>query len=256
MEERVTEPEVTVEETPATVNDTGEGIGDGRVSVSEVVVEMPDAVFESESRKRKKKEKAKKVKDDTLKTGKKVKNKADGFWANFKKFVAKGNIVDLAVAVVVGTAFNKVVNSLVSNIITPLTSRLLPQGDFSEWKIVLVEGVEADEAAGIEAVKEVAVTWGNFVKDTLDFLIIALTIYFALRLWLKVKDSVRKKERLAAEKKAKELEEKKKAEAAAEAERLERIKEEFIANVAAQADILAQIRDILSKMEKEKHTSR
>jgi len=218
--------------------------------VAEVIVEEPDGSIDAEERRRLRKEQEELIRENNRKVQKKVKKKAGGFWANFKKFVAKGNVIDLAVAVVVGAAFNKVVNSLVSNIITPLTSMILPKGDFSELKIVLVHGVEEDLENGIEAVAEVAVTYGNFIKDVLDFLIIALTIYFVLRVWLKIKESVKKKERLAAEQKAKEAEEKKKREAAEALARQEAIKNEFLNDVSVQAAVLREIRDILSRLEK------
>ncbi|MCQ2428059.1 MAG: large conductance mechanosensitive channel protein MscL [Clostridia bacterium] len=217
---------------------------------AEIIVEEPDGEADTDERRRQRREQEKKALEETRARGKKVKKKADSFWTNFKKFVAKGNVVDLAVAVVVGAAFNKVVSSLVSNIITPLTSRILPKGDFTALKIVLAPAIEADPEKGIAAVAEVAVTYGQFLKDVIDFLVIALTIYFILRIWLKIKDSVRKKERLAAEQKAKEAEEKKKAEAKAEAERLERIKNEFLNDVSVQADVLGEIRDILIRLEK------
>ena len=181
--------------------------------------------------------------------GDKVSKKSKAFWADFKKFAVKGNIIDLAVAVVIGAAFNKIVSSLVSCIITPLTSMLLDTGSLSDLKWVLREGVEENAEAGIEAVSEVAVTYGQFLQVTLDFLIIALSLYVVLKVFLKVKDSFHKKEREAAAERARAAEEKKKAEAAAEAARQEQIRREFINDVAAQADLLAEIRDIMKRME-------
>lgn len=187
--------------------------------------------------------------DEIREMGDKVSKKSKAFWADFKKFAVKGNIIDLAVAVVIGAAFNKIVSSLVSCIITPLTSMLLDTGSLSDLKWVLREGVEENAEAGIEAVSEVAVTYGQFLQVTLDFLIIALSLYVVLKVFLKVKDAFHKKEREAAAERARAAEEKKKAEAAAEAARQEQIRREFINDVAAQADLLAEIRDIMKRME-------
>ena len=187
--------------------------------------------------------------DEIREMGDKVSKKSKAFWADFKKFAVKGNIIDLAVAVVIGAAFNKIVSSLVSCIITPLTSMLLDTGSLSDLKWVLREGVEENTEAGIKAVSEVAVTYGQFLQVTLDFLIIALSLYVVLKVFLKVKDSFHKKEREAAAERARAAEEKKKAEAAAEAARQEQIRREFINDVAAQADLLAEIRDIMKRME-------
>ena len=190
--------------------------------------------------------------DEIREMGDKVSKKSKAFWADFKKFAVKGNIIDLAVAVVIGAAFDKIVSSLVSCIITPLTSMLLDTGSLSDLKWVLREGVEENAEAGIEAVSEVAVTYGQFLQVTLDFLIIALSLYVVLKVFLKVKDAFHKKEREAAAERARAAEEKKKAEAAAEAARQEQIRREFINDVAAQADLLAEIRDIMKSMAESK----
>lgn len=190
--------------------------------------------------------------DEIREMGDKVSKKSKAFWADFKKFAVKGNIIDLAVAVVIGAAFNKIVSSLVSCIITPLTSMLLDTGSLSDLKWVLREGVEENAEAGIEAVSEVAVTYGQFLQVTLDFLIIALSLYVVLKVFLKVKDAFHKKEREAAAERARAAEEKKKAEAAADAARQEQIRREFINDVAAQADLLAEIRDIMKSMAENK----
>lgn len=187
------------------------------------------------------------TKETTVKAGKKSKE----FWDDFKKFVAKGNVIDLAVAVVVGSAFNKMVTSLVNSIITPLTSLLLPSGKyFSDLKLVLREGVAADEAAGIAEVPEIAITYGAFLQNALDFLLIAMSIYLVLRIVMKVKKIIRRRELEAAEKRKKEEEAKKKAEVKAAAEREAAVRREFLDDVSVQADVLTEIRDIMLRMEK------
>ena len=181
--------------------------------------------------------------DLTKKAGRKVEKKSRAFWADFKKFVAKGNVVDLAIAVVVGTAFNKIVSALVSEIITPLTSMLLKADTLTELKWVLRA---ADEANGTE---EVAVTYGVFLQRVIDFLVVALSIYVALKVFMKLKNTIRKREIEAAAKRAKEEEERKKAEAEAAAAREAEIRKKFIADVADQASLLTDIKDILLRIE-------
>ncbi len=194
-------------------------------------------------------EKKNKGTDELRELGDQVGKKSKAFWSDFKKFAVKGNIIDLAVAVVIGAAFNKIVSSLVSCIITPLTSMLLDTGSLSDLKWVLREGVEENAEAGIEAVGEVAVTYGQFLQVTLDFLIIALSLYMVLKVFLKVKESFHKKEREAAAERARVAEEKKKAAAEAAAAAEAKARREFIDDVAAQADLLAEIRDIMKRME-------
>ena len=179
----------------------------------------------------------------TREAGKKVEKKSKAFWADFKKFVAKGNVVDLAIAVVVGTAFNKIVSALVSEIITPLTSMLLKADTLTELKWVLRA---ADEANGIE---EVAVTYGVFLQRVIDFLVVALSIYVALKVFMKLKNTIRKREIEAAAKRAKEEEARKKAEAEAAAAKEAEIRQKFIDDVADQASLLTDIKDILLRIE-------
>ena len=179
----------------------------------------------------------------TREAGKKVEKKSKAFWADFKKFVAKGNVVDLAIAVVVGTAFNKIVSALVSEIITPLTSMLLKADTLTELKWVLRA---ADEANGIE---EVAVTYGVFLQRVIDFMVVALSIYVALKVFMKLKNTIRKREIEAAAKRAKEEEARKKAEAEAAAAKEAEIRQKFIDDVADQASLLTDIKDILLRIE-------
>ncbi len=194
------------------------------------------------------------VLDATKELGEDVEKKSREFWTDFKKFAVKGNIVDLAIAVVIGTAFNKIVSSLVSCIITPLTSMLIPTGDLASLKWVLKPAIEADEEAGIAAVAEVAVTYGTFLQSTIDFLVIALTMFVALKVYMKLKEAFRNREKADAEKRAQELAQKKKAEAdaaaATEQARQEKIRRDFIDNVSVQADMLTEVRDILLRFEK------
>ncbi len=95
------------------------------------------------------------------------------FLNEFKEFAIKGNVMDMAVGVVIGGAFGKIVSSLVADIIMPLIGKLVGGVDFTSWKWVLSEAV-GDKA-------EVAVTYGNFIQVILDFLIIAWCIFLVVK---------------------------------------------------------------------------
>ena len=99
------------------------------------------------------------------------------FWKEFKKFISKGNIIDLAVAVVIGTAFNKIVSSLVNDIIMPLITWALGANSLADLSVVL-----QTDAEGVATL-----TWnyGNFLQAIIDFLIIALTIFIVLKILMK-----------------------------------------------------------------------
>lgn len=108
----------------------------------------------------------------------------------FKDFAMKGNLVDIAVAFVMGAAFNTVVTKFTSGIISPLIGMIF-NTNFNEMKYVLKEGTpnEAGEIAG-----EVAVLYGEFITATLDFIIVA----FVMFLIVKGINNMKKKEEAAA----------------------------------------------------------
>ena len=95
------------------------------------------------------------------------------FLEEFKAFAMRGNVLDMAVGVVIGGAFGKITTSLVNDIIMPLISMLTGGIDFSSWKWVL-KAAQGDAA-------EVAVNFGNFIAVVLDFIIIALAIFCMLK---------------------------------------------------------------------------
>jgi large conductance mechanosensitive channel len=88
----------------------------------------------------------------------------------FKAFAMRGNVVDLAVAVVIGAAFGKIVSSLVENIITPLIGILLGGVDFTGWAYTLGEGEEA-----------VVLSYGVFIQSVFDFVVVAFAIFMAIK---------------------------------------------------------------------------
>ncbi len=100
------------------------------------------------------------------------------FFQEFKEFAVKGNVMDMAIGVVIGGAFGKIVTSLVSDIIMPVISAITGGLSFTDWKWVIREAVMNGE----EIVKpEVALTWGNFLQVIFDFIIIALSIFMVVR---------------------------------------------------------------------------
>ena len=117
------------------------------------------------------------------------KNKST-FFKDFKAFIAKGNVLDMAVGVVVGGAFGKITTSLVNDIINPLIGLLVGKEDLSAWVITLEEAVD-------ETTPAVTLNIGSFISTILDFLIISLSIFCVLRVLMKAKaaaDKLTKKE--------------------------------------------------------------
>lgn len=129
--------------------------------------------------------------------------KKSSFWSEFKTFIARGNVMDMAVGVVVGSAFTAIVNGLVQGIINPLIGKIIGGLDLSQYKIVLTEATE-DTA-------ECAILYGSFIQSIINFLIIALCVFCIVRVMNSAKDSMKKKEK-AEEEAAKAAEEAKPAE--------------------------------------------
>ena len=116
-----------------------------------------------------------------------MKNKTKGFIGEFKEFVSRGNVVDMAVGVVVGTAFTAIVNSLVKDVIMPFAGWLIGGMDFSAYKFVL------SEAVGEEA--ETAILYGNFINQVINFFILAFVVFTVV----KVLNSFKRKKEIEAE---------------------------------------------------------
>lgn len=130
------------------------------------------------------------------------------FFSDFKAFIMRGNVIDMAVGVVVGGAFSKIVSSLVKDILTPLISLITGNGTFSESKLILKEAVpnELGELTG-----EIALTYGVFIQTIIDFFVIAVSIFFILRMAMNaqkhfesIKNSLIKKDEAEAEAEAEE----------------------------------------------------
>lgn len=125
------------------------------------------------------------------------------FIAEFKEFAMKGNVVDMAIGVVIGAAFGKITTSLVNDVIMPLISRITGGVDFSAWKWVLKAAEVAEDGTEIP---EIAVNYGSFIAVVLDFLIIALVLFMVVKAINKLR-SIGKKEEPAEEEPAPTAEE-------------------------------------------------
>ena len=153
----------------------------------------------------------------------------------FKDFAFKGNVIDMAVGVVIGGAFGKIVTSLVNDLITPFISLLTGGANFSELFVILNKA-NAPEGVDVEAIKTIAdaqaaglatLNYGNFIQTVIDFFIIAISIFLFVTLIQKGRD------KLEAKKKAEEA-------AAAAAKAAEPPK-------PTTEELLAEIRDLLKK---------
>lgn len=111
-------------------------------------------------------------------------------WQDFKKFAFKGNVIDMAVGVIIGGAFSQIVTALVNNIITPLLSILIGKMNFSELKWVITPATTT--ADGV-AVAENAVLYGSFIQSVIDFFIIAFCIFIFVKLISKAHEKLEKK---------------------------------------------------------------
>lgn len=127
------------------------------------------------------------------------------FLSDFKAFALKGNIVDMAIGVVIGGAFGKIVTSLVNDIITPLIGLLTGNISLAELKFVLAEAVLNE--AGEVVTPELAITYGAFLQTVIDFFIIALSIFVVMRVAMNTRkkiEDMKKKEEAVAEEAAEE----------------------------------------------------
>jgi len=95
----------------------------------------------------------------------------------FKEFAMKGNLVDIAVAFVMGAAFNKIVSSFTGGIVSPLIG-LVFKSDFKDQKWIIQDGI-ADEAGKVTG--EVAIMWGEFLTNLIDFIIVAFVMFLIIK---------------------------------------------------------------------------
>ena len=103
----------------------------------------------------------------------------------FKEFAVKGNMIDMAIGIIIGASFNSVVNSLVKDVVLPPIATLSDGINFEEKRIVLKEAVSNAEGAIVS--DEIAIGYGAFLETVLDFLIVAFTIFIVVKFMNRLK---------------------------------------------------------------------
>ncbi len=104
----------------------------------------------------------------------------------FKEFISRGSVIDLAVGIIVGGAFTSIVTSFVNDIIMPVLGLILGKINFKDLKLVLVKATED--------VSEVSINYGNFIQNIINFLLTALAIFIMIKFINKFKHKEKKKE--------------------------------------------------------------
>jgi len=187
------------------------------------------------------------------------------FFADFKKFISRGNILDMAVGVIIGAAFGKIVTSLVNDILMPLITWACGANSLAELSIPL--------RTDAEGVVTLAWNYGNFIQTIIDFLIIAFSIFLVLRIVMKSqekfkqldktlkKNTLNKREKQILRERGIDFKDKKALKAAMlalhEEERLKAEEEKALAEAnkpESQDKILKDIRDLLVKMNEKQET--
>lgn len=174
------------------------------------------------------------------------KKKKSSFFKDFKAFITRGNVVDMAVGVVVGGAFSKIVTGLVNYILNPFVGIFVKGGSLDSIKTVITPEV-LDEAGAVKT-EEVAILWGTWIQTVIDFLIVALCIFVVIRILGKVRSVFEAEAIAAAAKKAEEdakaAEEAKAAAAEAEAA-IAKKQAQLEESLLNQEKLLCEIRDLL-----------
>ncbi|MES2477939.1 MAG: large-conductance mechanosensitive channel protein MscL [Bacteroidota bacterium] len=114
-----------------------------------------------------------------------------GFIKEFKEFAIKGNLVDTAIAFVMGAAFGKVVSAFVEKMFAPIVGLLLGGVDLADKKLIVKEGVaEVKDTTGAvvsPAIEEVAIQWGSFITAAIDFIVVAFVMFLIIKAMNKMK---------------------------------------------------------------------
>lgn len=108
-----------------------------------------------------------------------------GIIKEFKEFAIKGNMFDMAVGIIIGTAFNNIVSSLVKDIITPMFGFWIGDAPFQELKIILKPKITNEAGAVLQ--EAVSINYGVFLESTLDFFIISFTIFLVIKTFNKLR---------------------------------------------------------------------
>lgn len=146
-----------------------------------------------------------------------------GLLEEFKQFILRGNVVDMAVGVVVGNSFKSISTSLVNDMIMPAIGMLLGKVEFTKLQFVLQP--ELKDAAGKVIVEEVAIRYGAFIQTVVDFLIVAAAVFVMIKV-ISILSNIRKKQE----------------------EKVEEVKEEVVEEPKPTTeDLLTEIRDLLKE---------
>ena len=178
--------------------------------------------------------------------------KKSTFWGDFKAFLSRGNILDMAVGVIIGAAFGKIVTGLVNYILNPIIGYFVKTGSFDNVKTVLRPAVVETLEDGTEKIvtAESAILWGSWIQTIIDFIITAFCIFLIIRVIAKAKGMAEREKIAAEEKKAAEEKaaaEAKAAEEKAAAEAKAKKQAALEASIKQQEVLLTEIRDLLAK---------
>lgn len=174
-------------------------------------------------------------------------------WQEFKAFIMRGNVVDMAVAVIIGAAFNAIVTSLTNNIIKPLINYATGGADGAGLVTMLREAHTED--GSIDLANSIYIDWGTFLMKIVDFLIIALVLFIILKVYTGLKNAgekAKEKAKLRTEKLKEKLKKQGLSEEEAKAQAAAQIATEEAAPAPAEPpkpttdELLTQIRDLLA----------
>ena len=111
----------------------------------------------------------------------------------FKTFISRGNVLDMAVGLIIGSAFTAIVNSLVSDLLMPLLSMITGKVDFTEWKFVMQEA-ELNEA-GEEISAAISLNYGSFIQYIINFLLIAVSVFLLIKVINVIREKAERKKK-------------------------------------------------------------
>jgi len=112
----------------------------------------------------------------------------------FKKFISKGNVIDMAVGLIMALYFGAIIKSLVNDILMPPIGILLGGVDFSNLKLVIKPGISESMAGAGDGVAEVAIGYGIFINTVVTFLIVSFAIFMVVKVYNKMKEKMEKQE--------------------------------------------------------------
>lgn len=123
--------------------------------------------------------------------------KTRGFFGEFKEFIMRGNVIDMAIGVVIATAFGKITTSLVNEIIMPFIGWIIGDFDLAKWNIIIEAPVY--DAAGVELDPGIVIAIGNFIATIINFIIIAFIIFIIVKLINKARERAEERKKKDAE---------------------------------------------------------